>query len=92
MDLTTGSDTAKRAHRHCATVAVDGTIFHTPVHVGDDVSVYADLISTGHTSMRFQVKAWRHSHGGDEKIKVTEAIFTSVAIGSGSCPRPLPSG
>ena len=23
--------------------------FHTPVHVGDEVSVYADLISTGRT-------------------------------------------
>ena len=30
-----------------------------PVHVGDEVSVYADLISTGRTSMKFQVEAWR---------------------------------
>ncbi len=75
------------------TVAVDRMVFHTPVHVGDEVSVYADLISTGRTSMKFQVEAWRRSsRDGDEEIKVTEAVFTFIAIDSGSRPRPLPPG
>jgi 3-oxoacid CoA-transferase subunit B len=30
-----------------------------PVKVGDEVTVHADLISVGRTSMRFQVSAWR---------------------------------
>lgn len=34
--------------------------------------------------------AWRRSRDGDERIKVTEAVFTFVAIDSGSRPRPLP--
>jgi acyl-CoA hydrolase len=68
------------------TVAVDGMLFHTPIHVGDEVSVYADLISTGRTSMKFQVEAWRRSRDGDEQVKVTEAVFTFVAIDSGSRP------
>jgi acyl-CoA thioesterase YciA len=68
------------------TVAVDGMVFHTPIHVGDEVSVYADLISTGRTSMKFQVEAWRRSRDGDEQVKVTEAVFTFVAIDSGSPP------
>jgi acyl-CoA thioesterase YciA len=42
--------------------------------------------------MKFQVEAWRRSRDGDEQIKVTEAVFTFVAIDSGSRPRPLPSG
>jgi acyl-CoA hydrolase len=50
--------------------------------------VYADLISTVRTSMKFQLKAWRRSREGGEQIKLTEAIFTFVAIDSGS--RPLP--
>jgi hypothetical protein len=38
------------------------------------------------------VEAWRRSRDGDEEIKVTEAVFTFVAIDSGSRPRPLPPG
>jgi acyl-CoA thioesterase YciA len=92
MDLAAGNAAARRARGRCVTVAVDGMVFHTPVHVGDEVSVYADLISTGRTSMKFQVEAWRRSRDGDEQIKVTEAVFTFVAIDSGSRPRPLPPG
>ena len=42
--------------------------------------------------MKFQVEAWRRSRDGDEQIKVTEAVFTFVAIDNGSRPRPLPPG
>jgi acyl-CoA thioesterase YciA len=64
--------------------------FHNPVHVGDEVSVYADLISVGRTSMKFRVEAWRRSRDGDEQVKVTQGVFTFVAIDSGSRPRPVP--
>jgi acyl-CoA thioesterase YciA len=60
--------------------------------LGSQVSVYADLIATGRTSMKFQVEAWRRSRDGDEQIKVTEAVFTFVAIDSGARPRLLPPG
>ena len=92
MDLAAGNAAARRARGRCVTVAVDGMTFHSPVHVGDEVSVYADLISTGRTSMKFRVEAWRRSRDGDERIKVTEAVFTFVAIDSGSRPRLLPTG
>ncbi len=72
------------------TVAVDGTAFHSRVHVGDDVSVYADLISVGRPSMRFTVEAWRRSRDGDEQVKVT-AVITFVAIDNGSRPRSIRS-
>ena len=74
------------------TIAVDGMVFHTPAHVGNEVSVDADPISTGRASMKFRVEAGRRSRDGDEQIKVTEAVFTSVAIDSGSHPRTLPPG
>ena len=92
MDLAAGNAAARRARGRCVTVAVDGMAFHSPVQVGDEVSVYADLISTGRTSMKFQVEAWRRCRDGDERIKVTDAIFTFVAVDRGSRPRPLPSG
>ena len=90
MDLAAGNAAARRARGRCATVAVDTIVFHGPVRVGDEVTVYAGLASTGRTSMRFRVEAWRRSRDGDESLKVTEALFTFVALDSGGRPRPLP--
>jgi acyl-CoA thioesterase YciA len=50
------------------------------------------MIVTGRASVTFQVEARRRFRDGDEQIKVTRAVFTFVAINSGSRPRPLPSG
>ena len=90
MDLAAGNAAARRARGRCATVAVDGIVFHNPVHVGDEVTVYADLAAVGRTSMKFRVEAWRRSRDGDASLRVTEALFTFVALDHGGRPRPLP--
>ena len=41
------------------TIAVDAVTFMSPVHVGDEVSLYAELIETGRSSMKIKVEAWR---------------------------------
>jgi acyl-CoA thioesterase YciA len=65
--LAAGNATARRARGRCVTVAVDRMDFHSPIHVGDEVSVHADLFSTGRTSMRFQAGARRRSRDWDEQ-------------------------
>jgi acyl-CoA thioesterase YciA len=92
MDLAGGSLATQRARGRCATVAVDGMVFHEPVFVGDEVSCYGELIRTGRTSMTVRIEAWRRHLPSDEARKVTEAIFTYVAIGKDRRPRPLPPG
>ena len=90
MDLAAGNAAARRGRGRCATVAVDAMAFHSPVHLGDEISVYADLTDIGRISMKFKVEAWRRSRDGDREVKVTEAIFTFVALDSGGRPRPVP--
>jgi len=90
MDLAGGSLATQRARGRCATVAVDGMVFHEPVFVGDEVSCYGELVRTGRTSMTVRIEAWRRHLPSDEVRKVTEAIFTYVAIGEDRRPRPLP--
>ena len=90
MDLAGGSLATQRAQGRCATMAVDAMVFHEPVFVGDEVSCYATLVRTGGTSMTVRVEAWRRHLPSDEVRKVTEAIFTYVAIGENRRPRPLP--
>jgi acyl-CoA thioesterase YciA len=91
MDLAAGNAAARRARGRCATIAVDGFTFLKPVHVGDEVTVYAAEPSVGRTSIKLKVTAWRRPRDGDESIQVTEAIFTFVAIDEQRRPRPVPS-
>ena len=49
MDLAGGTMASQRAHGRVVTVAVDGMVFHKPVHVGDQVSCYTQVQSVGRT-------------------------------------------
>ena len=89
MDLAAGNVAARHARGRCATIAVDKIAFLEPVKVGDEVSVYAELVSTGRTSMRFEVSAWRRRRDGEDVRKVTAAIFTFVALDRDGRPREI---
>ena len=90
MDLAAGNAAARRARGRCATIAVDGMSFLSPVHVGDEVSLYARMLSIGRTSMKILVEAWRRPRHDFESIQVTKATFTFVAIDENGRPRPVP--
>lgn len=90
MDLAAGSIAALRARGRCATIAVEALTFVRPVLIGDEVSLYASLISEGRTSMRIHVEAWRRPRHGDEQFRVTHATFTFVALDEAGKSRPLP--
>lgn len=92
MDLAAGTLAALRARGRSATIAVDAMIFHRPVKVGDEVSLYADLVSVGRSSMKIHVEAWRRPRDGMESARVTEATFTFVALDDEGRPRPVPEG
>lgn len=90
MDLAAGSAATLRARGRAATVAVEAMQFHSPVMVGDEVSLYAQIIHVGRTSMKISVEAWRRGRESHAMAKVTQAIFTFVAIGEDRKPRPIP--
>ena len=90
MDVAGGIAADKRAKGRVATVAVTAMTFHRPVFVGDVLCCYVDIIKTGRTSITTRVEAWvlRRSEVG-QRIKVTEGIFTYVAIGEDRGPRSI---
>lgn len=92
MDLAAGSIASRHSHGRAVTIAMDGMQFHLPVSVGDEVSVYAELVRTGRTSMTIAVEAWRRHRHEEDMFKVTEASFTFVAIDEERRPRPLAAG
>ncbi len=89
MDLAAGNVAARYSRGRCATIAIDKIAFLQPVKVGDEVTVYAELVSTGRTSMRFQVSAWRRRRDAESVHKVTGAIFTFVALDLDGRPREV---
>jgi acyl-CoA thioesterase YciA len=90
MDLAAANAASRRCRGRCATVAVDGMIFHQPVFVGDEVSLYGKVVKVGRTSMTIRVEAWRRSRTDEAMNKVTEATFTFVATDENRKPRLVP--
>jgi len=90
MDMAVGIEAGTRAGGRVATIAIDAMKFLSPIKVGDVLCVYTDLERIGHTSMAYSVEAWvlRSRHGDREKV--TEAIFTFVAIDDQGNKRPVP--
>ena len=90
MDLAAANAASRRSRGRCVTVAVDGMVFHEPVFIGDEVSLYCMITRVGRTSMTVRVEAWRRSRTSDTRSKVTEGTFTFVAVDETRKPRPVP--
>ncbi len=91
MDLGASTIATRRARGRTVTAAVEGMSFISPVQVGDEVTIYGRIVSTGRTSMRVFVEAWRRNRESDAITKVTHATFTFVAIDASRKPRLLPA-
>jgi acyl-CoA thioesterase YciA len=89
MDSGAGLFAARHSKGRAVTIAMDGMVFHKPVKVGDEVSIYAELIRIGRTSMTIATEAWRRERTQETPEKVTEATFTFVAIDDTGRPRAI---
>ncbi len=91
MDIAGGITAGARARGRVATIAVAGFTFHKPVLVGDVVCCYADIQKIGRSSITIGVETWAlRRDESQERIKVTEGVFTFVAIDENGKPRPVP--
>ncbi len=89
MDIAGGIAARNHSQGRAVTIAVESMTFRKPVKVGDVVSCYADLIKTGTTSMTYRVEAWALRSATFVREKVTEGVFTYVAIGGDGRPRKI---
>jgi len=89
MDLAGATFAAERAGGRVATVAVEAMKFLHPIEVGDEVSCFCSLEEEGGASVKVKIDTWTRSRGGTEAEKVTEGLFTYVAVTQGGKPRRL---
>ena len=90
MDIAAGIAAGKRANGRVATVAIDAMRFHRPVRVGDVVCIYTEIVREGTTSMTIQLEVWALRGRIGNREKVTEGVFTFVAIDDEGQKRQLP--
>ena len=92
MDIAGGIVAARRAQGQVATVAIDAMEFIAPILLHDLISVYAGIEKVGTSSMKIRIEVVATRDGGKTNVKVTEAIFTFVAIDDNARPRPVDAG
>lgn len=90
MDIAGGILSKELAKGRTVTVSVDAMAFHRPVLVGDVLCVYGQLIKIGVTSLTIKLEAWVKRELGNERILVTEGVFTYVAVDETRRPRKVP--
>jgi len=89
MDLAAGVIAKKVAKCRVVTVAIDKMVFHNPVHVGDLVQCYSDILKVGNTSIKIKVEAWVIDQITNDQKQVTEGIFTFVAMDDNEKSQPV---
>ena len=90
MDIAAGIVASRRANSSVATVAIEAMEFIAPILLHDVISVYASIERTGRTSMGIRIEVIATRNRGTEEVKVTEALFTFVALDENNRPRALP--
>jgi acyl-CoA thioesterase YciA len=90
MDIAAGITAGQRAQGRVATIAIDAMKFIRPVNVGDVLCVYCEVQKVGRTSLAIHLEAWVIKNRIGERVKVTEGLFTFVAIDANGSTRPLP--
>jgi len=91
MDIAGGVAASARAKGRTATIGVKEMEFHKPVKVGDRLTCYCDIVRIGRTSLTIAIEAWTTNHYHQTKpSKVTEGVFTFVALDDNGKPRPVP--
>jgi acyl-CoA thioesterase YciA len=89
MDIAAGIVASRRSNGPVATVAIEAMKFIAPVHLRDLVSVFAEVERVGRTSMGVRIEVVAHRDLGQTEVKVTEGLFTFVALDANHRPRPV---
>ena len=89
MDIGGGILASKVAKSRTVTVAIEAMNFRKPVYVGDLVSVHANLVRIGKTSITVHLEAWVVRRREAHSILVTDGNFTYVSIDDQGHPQAV---
>lgn len=75
-------------------VVVHATDFTFPgaMVVGDELSVYCEIVATGRTSLTILAEGVGRERNGEATTKVSQGTFKFVLLGEDDKPRPVKEG
>ena len=85
-----GMAAIKHARRPAVTVTVDSMAFHSPVHIGNLLTVTATVTWVGRTSMETRVVVTAENVLSGQVTHTNTAYFVYVALGGDGRPAPVP--
>ena len=89
MDIAGGVVASRAADGPVATVAIEAMTFIAPILLQDIISVHAHVERKGRTSMGIRIEVIADRARGAEQVKVTEGLFTFVALDDNHRPRAI---
>lgn len=89
MDIAAGIVASRRADGPVATVAIERMEFLAPINLRDLISVFAEVAKVGRTSMQIRIEVMASRDRGATEVKVTEGLFTFVALDEQHRPRAV---
>ena len=92
MDIAAGIVASREAQGPVATVAIEAMEFIAPILLHDIVSVFATVERIGRTSIAIRIEVIASRDRGTREVKVTEGLFTFVALDENHRPRPVKRG
>ena len=87
MGLACGSFASRRTGGKAILVAAEAIKFPGAMAVGDELSVYVDLLKAGRTSLTLKAEAIGRERDGESEKVVAEGEFTFVALDETGKPR-----
>lgn len=85
-----GMAASKHARRPCVTVTVDSMNFHSPVHIGNLMTVRAEVTWVGRTSLETRVLVSAENVITGDVTHTNTAYFVYVALDENGRPTPVP--
>lgn len=85
-----GMAASRHAGAHVVTVVVDSMAFHSPVHIGQLITVTAEVSWVGRTSIETRVVVRAENVISGEVTHTNTAYFVYVALGADGRPTPVP--
>lgn len=89
MDIAGMSLAKQHTKNRVTTVAIESMTFLAPVHVGDFICCYVDVVKKGRTSITIKIETWAIGADDEHRRQVTEGVFTFVSIDEKGRPTPL---
>ena len=89
MGLACGSFASRRTAGKAILVAADAVKFPGAMAVGDELSVFVELLRQGRTSLTLRAEAIGRERDGEAQTVVAEGEFTFVALDEAGKPRVI---